>query len=109
MEINQHGAGPFVTSVTALTLSGREAAHSLSPELRNRPPRQTKANDINELNDETRELTIEELDAASGGLDFSRIAKDLAISGLQILGGLLGGSKTIDHMIDVIDPFARMD
>jgi hypothetical protein len=29
----------------------------------------------------------------------------VAISGLQILGG----SKTIDHMIDVIDPFARMD
>jgi hypothetical protein len=64
---------------------------------------------MNKLNNEIRELTTEELDAASGGLDFSRIAKDVAISGLQILGGLLGGSKTIDHMIDVIDPFARMD
>jgi hypothetical protein len=61
------------------------------------------------LNDEICELTTEELDAASGGLDIARIAKDVAISGLQVLGGLLGGSKIIDRMIDTIDPFARMD
>ena len=60
---------------------------------------------MNKPSNEIRELTTGDLDAVSGGLDFSRIAKDMAISGLQILGG----SKTIDHMIDVIDPFARMD
>jgi hypothetical protein len=64
---------------------------------------------MNKPGNEIRELTTEDLDAVNGGLEFSRIAKDVTISGLQILGGLLAGSKTIDHMIDVIDPFARMD
>jgi hypothetical protein len=56
---------------------------------------------------EIRQLTIEGLDTVSGGTDLIRFVKDLAVSALSTFDKLAGGSTTIEHMIDAIDPLAR--
>jgi hypothetical protein len=66
-------------------------------------------NDMTKLNSETRELTVEELDPVSGGLDIARVAKKRGDFGPADARRIARRLQTIDHMIGVIDPFARMD
>jgi hypothetical protein len=54
------------------------------------------------MNNEIRELTPAELDMVSGG-----DIKGAAVAILNALDNLVGGSKTIEGLINKIDPYAR--